>query len=146
MRNFRGCTQPLNSFISQGFIFTDQVIFDFSPNKVPFVLILSLRVLHVRLMYFWVCKIQFFFCFVLFFFGGEGLSLTRTFTISNFFAAPLGVRNSRCRLYFSFNLELCDFFVMCFFNIRKLIWLIIYLNLLSLLIYSIPFWLYPCSY
>ena len=58
-RNFRGCAQPRNSFISQGFIFADQAIFDISPNKVPFVSILPLRVLHVWLMYFRVCKIQF---------------------------------------------------------------------------------------
>ena len=50
-----------NSFILWGFIFVDQTIFNFSPNKVPFVSILPLRVLHIRLMYFQVCKIQFFF-------------------------------------------------------------------------------------
>ena len=41
-------------------------------------------------MYFRVCKIQFF-C--------VDFSLSRTFTISDFFAAPLGVRDSGCRLY-----------------------------------------------
>ena len=62
-RNFRGWAQLRNSFISRGFIFADQAIFDFSPNKVPFVSILPVRVLHIRLMYFRVCKMQFFFFF-----------------------------------------------------------------------------------
>ena len=65
-KNFRGCAQPRNSFILQGFIFADQAIFDFSPNKVPFVSALPLRVLHVRLRYFRVCKIQTFLFFFLF--------------------------------------------------------------------------------
>ena len=55
-RHFRGCTQPRNSFISLRLIIADQAIFDFSPNKVAFVSILPLRVLHVRSMYFRVCK------------------------------------------------------------------------------------------
>ena len=39
------------------------------------------------------------------------------------------------------------FLVTCFFrNIRKLIWLTIYINFLSLLIFLILFWLLPCSY
>ena len=88
-RNFRGYAQPGNSFISQGFFFANQVIFDFFHNKVPFVSVLPLRVLHVRLMYFRVCTIQFFFFFV---------DFSRTFTISKLFAAPLGVRDSGCRL------------------------------------------------
>ena len=41
-------------------IFADQAIFDFSPNKVPFVSNLPLRVLPVRLMY---VKYNFFFWF-----------------------------------------------------------------------------------
>ena len=57
-RHFRGCAQPRNSFISLRLIIADQAIFDFSPNKVAFVSILPLRVLHVRSMYFRVCKIQ----------------------------------------------------------------------------------------
>ena len=64
-RNFRGCALRRNSFILQGFIFADQAIFGFSPYKVPFVSILPLKVLHVRLMYFRVCKIHFFFNFLL---------------------------------------------------------------------------------
>ena len=75
-RNFCGCALRRNSFISQGFIFADQAIFGFSPYKVPFVPILPLRILHVRLMYFRVSKIHllFIFCYL------ED-SLSRTFSL-----------------------------------------------------------------
>ena len=54
-------TKRLLQSMGYPIIFADQAIFDFSPNKVPFVSILLLRVLHVRLMYFRVCKIKKFF-------------------------------------------------------------------------------------
>ena len=84
-------------------IFADQAIFDFSPNKVPFVSNLPLRVLPVRLMY---VKYNFFFDF----------SLSRTFFILNFFAAPLGVRGSGCRLY-----KHCNFTFRSFSSGREMV-------------------------
>ena len=89
-RNIRGCAQPRNSFISQEFNFADQAIFDFSLNKVSFISILPLRVLHVRLLYFRVCKIQ-----NSFFFGFFAILNIYCLEI---FAAPMGVRDSWCQL------------------------------------------------
>ena len=54
---------------------------DFSPNKVLFVSILSLRVFRVRLMYFWVCKIQNLCCCCCCFFHHLKHSLSWTFLL-----------------------------------------------------------------